>query len=146
MASEEQLQKFNTDDVSVPRSGWYIWLVMPQEKFIFLYLSLPILCRVTATARGTNYCRPAVTVPPPMQWERSPHWGSSTLYQQCMGSLMSHRIYMCKSLKTGPMVYHAYPRRIKSNRLQMFLERRHFLLRPSPSVKLFMYWTLNPFN
>ena len=29
--------KFN-NDVSLPRSGWYLWLVMPQGKFIFFIL------------------------------------------------------------------------------------------------------------
>ena len=33
MASEKRLQKFHTDDVSLPKSGWCFWLVTPREKF-----------------------------------------------------------------------------------------------------------------
>ena len=106
MTSEEQPQKFNTHDVLLPRSGWYVILIGHAAREIyFLYLSLPILCRVTATARGTHFCRPVTVPPQPMQWERSPHQGSPTLYQQGMGSLTSHRSYMCKSCKTWPTVY-----------------------------------------
>ena len=36
------------------------------------------------------------------------------LYEQCVGSLMSHRIYMCKGCEMGPMVYHPHPRRLES--------------------------------
>ena len=36
------------------------------------------------------------------------------LYEQCVGSLMSHRICMCKGCEMGPMVYHPHPRRLES--------------------------------
>ena len=37
-----------------------------------------------------------------------------TLYEQCIGSLTSHRFYMCKDCETGPTVYRPYPRRLES--------------------------------
>ena len=33
MTSEKQVQKFHTDYASLPRSGYYFWLVMPHVKF-----------------------------------------------------------------------------------------------------------------
>ena len=33
MTSEKQVQKFHTDDVSLPRSGYCFWLVVPHGKF-----------------------------------------------------------------------------------------------------------------
>ena len=36
------------------------------------------------------------------------------LYEQCVGSLMSHRICMCKGCEMGPMVYHPHLRRLES--------------------------------
>ena len=39
---------------------------------------------------------------------------SPTLYEQCVGSLTSHRIYICKDCETGPTVYRPYPRRLES--------------------------------
>ena len=54
---------------------------------------------------------------------------SPTLYKQCMGSLMSHRIqHRCKGCEIGPLVYFPYPRRLKkTNHLQLCLQRQHFL-------------------
>ena len=50
-----------------------------------------------------------------------------TLYEECVGSLTSHRFITCaRACETGPTVYRPYPR--KSNRLQMLLQRQHFLL------------------
>ena len=37
-----------------------------------------------------------------------------TRYEQCVGSLRSHRIYMCKGCETGPTVCRPYPRRLES--------------------------------
>ena len=44
------------------------------------------------------------------------YFTSPTLYEQCvaMGSLMSHRIYICKGCETGPTVYRPYRRRLES--------------------------------
>ena len=39
---------------------------------------------------------------------------SPTLYEQCMGSFLSHRIYMSKSWEIGHPVYHPYLRRLES--------------------------------
>ena len=33
MTSEKQAQKFHTDHASLPRSGYYFWLVVPRGKF-----------------------------------------------------------------------------------------------------------------
>ena len=33
MTSEKRVQKFHTDDASLPRSGWCFWLVVPHGKF-----------------------------------------------------------------------------------------------------------------
>ena len=33
MTSEKRAQKFHTDDVSLPKSGWCFWLVVPRGKF-----------------------------------------------------------------------------------------------------------------
>ena len=54
---------------------------------------------------------------------------SPTLYKQCMGSLMSHRIqHRCTGCEIGPLVYFPYPRRLKkTNHLQLCLQRQHFL-------------------
>ena len=50
-----------------------------------------------------------------------------TLYEECVGSLTSYRFITCaRACETGPTVYRPYPR--KSNRLQMLLQRQHFLL------------------
>ena len=46
--------------------------------------------------------------------------------EQCVGSLTSHKVIMNKGCETGPTIYRPYPR--KSNRLQMLLQRQHFLL------------------
>ena len=33
MTSEKRVQKFHTDNASLPRSGWCLWLVVPRGKF-----------------------------------------------------------------------------------------------------------------
>ena len=83
--------------------------------YLFIYLGLPILGRVTATARGAPVR--ALNSPPPPMRERPPHQElhqSPNLYKQWVGSLMPHRIYICKGCKTGPMVYRPNPRRLES--------------------------------
>ena len=59
--------------------------------------------------------RESLTVPLPMR-DTPPHQGttSPTLYEQCVGSKTSHRIYMCKGCETGPAAYHPYRRRLGS--------------------------------
>ena len=76
----------------------------------------------------SNYCGP-VTVPPPMR-DRPPHRGvRPLLFTKCVGSLTSHRIYICKGCETGPTVYRPYPRRLESLTVcRMSLQRQHFLL------------------
>ena len=38
-----------------------------------------------------------------------------TLYEECVGSLTSHRFITCaKACETGPTVYRPYPRRLES--------------------------------
>ena len=85
--------------------------------YLFIYLGLPILGRVTATARGTPVRALNSPPPPPPMRERPPHQElhqSPNLYKQWVGSLMPHRIYICKGCKTGPMVYRPNPRRLES--------------------------------
>ena len=83
--------------------------------YLFIYLGLPILGRVTATAHGATVR--ALNSPSPPMRERPPHQElhrSPNLYKQWVGSLMPHRIYICKGCKTGPMVYRPNPRRLES--------------------------------
>ena len=38
-----------------------------------------------------------------------------TLYEECVGSLTSHRFITCaRAYETGPTVYHPHPRRLES--------------------------------
>ena len=37
-----------------------------------------------------------------------------TLNEQCVGSLTSNRIYVCKGCEAGPMVYRPFPRILES--------------------------------
>ena len=48
------------------------------------------------------------------RWISTPGSTSPTLYEQRVGSLMSFRIYTCRSYETGTMVYRPYPRRLES--------------------------------
>ena len=91
-----------------------------QEQAIDIYLASPILGRVTATARAANHWGPVtVPLPPPPHPTMTagpPNRGtmSPTLYEQCVGSLKSQRIYyMCKDCETGPTVYLPHPSRLK---------------------------------
>ena len=50
----------------------------------------------------------------------------TTLYKQCVGSLMSQRIYMCKGCETGAYGLSSLSEKTrKSNHLQMSLQRQH---------------------
>ena len=46
---------------------------------------------------------PQQSLPP--QETTTPETTSPTLYEQCVGSLTSHRIYIHKGCETGPIVY-----------------------------------------
>ena len=43
----------------------------------------------------------------------TPGTTSPTLYEQCVGSLTSHRVITNKGCETGPTVYRPYPRRLE---------------------------------
>ena len=61
-----------------------------------------------------NYCG-RITVPPPHERQTTtPGTTSPKLYEQCVGSLTSHRTYICKGCDMGPTVYRPYPRRLES--------------------------------
>ena len=67
--------------------------------YIFIcLLRFKSFCRVTATVHGTT-----------MQ-----ALNSTSPHERCVGSLTSHRIYMCKGCEMGPMVYCPYLQRIQS--------------------------------
>ena len=54
---------------------------------------------------------------------------SPTLYEQCVTSLTSHRIYICKGLWEGAYGLSSLSKKTrKSNHLQMSLQRQHFRL------------------
>ena len=81
--------------------------------FLFIYLGLPVLNRVSATVYGTTTWALNSTSPHE-RWTTTLGTMSPPLHEQCIGSLMSHRIYMCKGCEMGPMVYHPCLRRIES--------------------------------
>ena len=80
---------------------------------LFIYLGLPVLNRVSATVHGTT-TRALNSTSRHERWTTTLGTMSSTLHEQCIGSLTSHRIYMCKGCEMGPMVYRPYLRRIES--------------------------------
>ena len=94
-----------------------------SSHFYFILLVSPVIGRVTATAwrqllRARNSPFP-----------HTPGTTSPTLYEQSGGSLTSHRIHICKGCETGPTVLSSLSEKTrKSNRLQMSLQRQHFLL------------------
>ena len=81
--------------------------------FYFILLDSPIIGRVTATA-WRQLLRARNSPSPHERKTTTPGTTSPTLYEQCVGSLTSHRIYICKGCETGPTVYRPYPRRLES--------------------------------
>ena len=75
---------------------------------LFILLDSPIIGRVTATVwRQLLRARNS-----PFPHEIDHHTGD--FYEECVGSLKSNRIYICKGCETGPTVYRPYPRRLES--------------------------------
>ena len=45
-----------------------------------------------------------------------------TLYEECVGSLTSHRFITCaRACETGPKVYHPYPTRLESLTVKLII-------------------------
>ena len=93
-----------------------------------VYLGWPVPCRVTATARDANYCGP-VTVPSSTR-DRPPYRGQRPL-------LFTNRVWVLSRptefISTGVvrrslrLSFLSQKTVESSNRLQMFLQRQHFL-------------------
>ena len=97
--------------------------------FNFILLNQPIIARVTATA--WRQLLQARNSPSPHERQTTTAGTTSpTLYEQCVDSLTSHGIYICKGCETGPTygLSSLSEKTRKSNRLQMLLQRQHFLL------------------
>ena len=118
-------------------------LIDSPDPITLHLLSSPVLGRVTATAPGAT--TRALNSPfPHGRWTTTPGTTSHTLYEQCLRSLTSHRIYMCKGCETGPTGLSSLSEKNRaSNRLQMPLQRQHILLSyfKTLSVGLAGLWT-----
>ena len=78
----------------------------------FILLDQPIIARVTATA--WRQLLQARNSPSPHERQTTTAGTTSpTLYEQCVDSLTSHKIYICKGCETGPTVFRSYPRRLE---------------------------------
>ena len=82
--------------------------------------------------RSANYCQGHRNSMTPITAGRnspSPHerqtttagTTSPTLYERCVDSLTSHKIYICKGCETGPTVFRSYPRRLESITVYRYL-------------------------
>ena len=89
--------------------------------------------------RGQQTCPPTIYFNPPSPWlewcdewrlTTAPGSTSSTLFEQWCGFFyVLQDPDKCRCCETGPTVLRPYPRRPKkSNRLQMSLQKQHFLL------------------
>ena len=58
---------------------------------------------------------PYTSVKLPVRKTATPGTTCPTIYEECVGSLMSHGFIICaRACETGPMVYRPYPRRLES--------------------------------
>ena len=76
---------------------------MQVQSCCFAYVNLFLFCR----SRCHRHCLSSLKT-------TTPGTTSPSLYEQCVGSFTSYRIYMCRGRETGPTVYRPYPRRLES--------------------------------